>query len=59
MKDRVQGKAEEIRVKVPGDKRLEVKEKVGQQVGEANEAIHSRPDIDAAVPGGRLDPGDG
>lgn len=52
MKERVQGKAEEIRVEVRGDKHLEVKGKIGQKVGEAKEVIRGRPDIDAAVRGG-------
>lgn len=41
MKERVQGKAEEIKGKVAGDKRLETKGKARQKVGEVKEAAKS------------------
>lgn len=41
MKERVQGKAEEIKGKVTGDKRLEAKGKARQKVGEVKEAAKS------------------
>jgi len=41
MKERVQGRAEEIKGKVTGDKRLEAKGKARQKVGEVKEAAKS------------------
>ena len=41
MKERVQGKTEEIKGKVTGDKRLEAKGKARQKVGEVKEAAKS------------------
>ena len=41
MKERVQGRVEEIKGKVTGDKRLEVKGKARQKVGEVKEASKS------------------
>lgn len=41
MKERVQGKTEEIRGKVTGNKRLEAKGKARQKVGEVKEAAKS------------------
>ncbi len=41
MKDRVQGKAEEIKGKVTGDKGLQVKGKARQKVGGVKEAAKS------------------
>ena len=41
MKERVQGKAEEIKGKVTHDKPLEVKGKARQKVGEVKEAAKS------------------
>jgi uncharacterized protein YjbJ (UPF0337 family) len=41
MKERVQGKAEEIKGKVTGDKPLETKGKARQKVGEFKEAAKS------------------
>ena len=41
MKERVQGRGEEIKGKVTGDKRLEAKGKARQKVGEVKEAAKS------------------
>jgi len=41
MKERVQGKAEEIRGKVTHDRRLETKGKARQKIGEVKEAAKS------------------
>lgn len=41
MKERVQGKAEEIKGKVTGDKPLEAKGKARQKIGEVKEAAKS------------------
>ena len=41
MKDRVHGKTEELKGKVTGDKKLEVKGKARQKVGEVKEAAKS------------------
>ena len=41
MKERVRGKAEEVKGKVTGDKGLEVKGKARQKVGEVKEAAKS------------------
>ena len=41
MKERVQGKTEEIKGKITGNKRLEVKGKARQKVGEVKEAAKS------------------
>jgi uncharacterized protein YjbJ (UPF0337 family) len=41
MKERVQGKTEEIRGKITHDKPLEIKGKARQKVGEVKEAVKS------------------
>ena len=41
MEDRMRGKAEEIKGKVTGDKRLKVKGQARQKVGEVKEAAKS------------------
>ena len=39
MKDKVQGKTEEIKGKITGDKRLQLKGKARQKVGQVKEAV--------------------
>jgi len=39
MKDRVRGKAEELKGKVTGDKKVELKGKARQKVGDAKRAV--------------------